>query len=115
MAAVNQGGSVMPTYVNLFTYTQRGIEHIKEAPKRLEVAKRCFAGMGAQLKEFYLVMGRYDIVTISEAPNDETMTRVALTFGALGNVRSETLRAFTEEEYRRIVADVPLEECGEEE
>lgn len=103
----------MPTYVNLFTYTQRGIEHIKDAPSRLEVAKRCFAGMGGKLKEFYLVMGRYDVVTISEAPNDETMTRIALTFGALGNVRSETLRAFTEEEYEKIVAEIPLEgECA---
>lgn len=102
----------MPTYVNLFTYTQRGLEQIKEAPRRLELAKRAFAGMGAQLKEFYLVMGRFDVVTISEAPDDETMTRIALTFGALGYVRSETLRAFTEREYEKIISDIPLDESA---
>lgn len=100
----------MPTYINLFTYTQRGIEHIKEAPQRVEQAKRAFAGMGAKLKEFYLVMGRFDVIIVSEAPDDETMTKIALTFSALGNVRSETLRAFTEEEYEKIISDIPLDE-----
>ena len=63
--------------------------------------------MGAKMKEAYLVMGRYDIVLVSEGPDDETMAKVALAVGSLGNVRSETLRAFTEDEYRKIIASLP--------
>jgi len=54
-------------------------------------------------KDFYRVMGQYDAVCISEAPDDETAAKLILAVGSKGNVRSETLRAFTEEEYRKIV------------
>ena len=97
----------MPTYIHLFSFTQQGIEHIKEGPNRLDVAKRAFAGLGGKLKEFYFVFGHHDLVVISEAPDDATMAKIVLTFGSLGNVRSETLRAFTEEEYRKIVTALP--------
>jgi uncharacterized protein with GYD domain len=59
------------------------------------------------LKEFYLVMGKYDMVVISEAPDDEAAAKVALSIGAGGAVRTETLRAFTEDEYREIIAALP--------
>jgi uncharacterized protein with GYD domain len=62
---------------------------------------------GSELKAFYLTMGRYDIVTISEAPDDATAAKVALTVGSAGNVTTETLRAFNEDEYREIVAALP--------
>lgn len=63
--------------------------------------------MGAQVKEFYSVMGRYDTVFIVEAPDDETIAKAALFVGSLGTVRTETLRAFTEDEYRKIIAALP--------
>jgi len=63
--------------------------------------------MGAELKAWYLVMGRYDIVTLWEAPSDETMARLMLSLGSLGNVTTETLRAITEDEFRKIVATLP--------
>jgi uncharacterized protein with GYD domain len=63
--------------------------------------------MGAELKAFYLVMGRYDAVVISEAPNDETVGKLVLMIGAQGNIRTETLRAFTEDEYRKMIAALP--------
>jgi uncharacterized protein with GYD domain len=63
--------------------------------------------MGGQLKAFYLTMGRYDAVVVSEAPDDETATRFALATGARGFVRTETLRAYPEDEYRKIVASLP--------
>ena len=57
--------------------------------------------------EFYLVAGQYDMVVVSECPDDETAARVMLAIGSAGNVRTETLRAFTEDEYRKIIAGLP--------
>ncbi len=97
----------MVTYIILVSYTEQGIRDIKESPARLEAAKDAFLAVGAQLKEFYLVTGQYDIVALVEAPDDETMAKLALSLGSKGNVRTETLRAFTEEEYRKIILALP--------
>lgn len=97
----------MPTYITLYQYTQQGIQNIRESPNRLDKARELIRSMGAELKQFYLVNGRYDIVTVGEAPDDETETKVALAIASAGNVRTETLRAYTEEQYRRIIADLP--------
>jgi uncharacterized protein with GYD domain len=97
----------MATYIVLLSWTQQGIENIKQSPNRLDAAKKAFADMGADLKQIYLVMGRYDFVSVVEAPDDETIARVALALGSKGSVRSETLRAFTEDEYRKIIAGLP--------
>ncbi len=97
----------MPTYVTLFRFTQQGIKNIKEGPARLEAAKKTCTDMGAKIQEFYLAMGRYDAVVVTEAPDDETMTKVGLAIGLRGNVRSETLRVFSEDEYRKLIAALP--------
>jgi len=97
----------MPTYISLVQYTTKGIEAIKDSPKRLDAARKVFEEAGAKLKDFYLVMGEYDIVIISEAPNDEVVARVNLTLGAKGSVRTRTSRAFNEAEYRKIVSSLP--------
>ena len=97
----------MATYITLYRWTQQGIENIKDSPNRLDAAKELTRSMGAELKEFYLVNGQYDIIAISEAPNDETATRVAMAIASAGNVHSETLRAYTEEEFRNIIAALP--------
>jgi len=97
----------MPTYISLIRWTQKGIENIKEGPDRLEAAKKAFQEAGGELKEFYLVTGQYDAVVIGEFPNDETVAKVALATGSQGNIRTETLRAFTEDEYRRIITGLP--------
>jgi uncharacterized protein with GYD domain len=97
----------MPTYIILLRYTQQGIGDIKESPKRLDAAKQAFRAMGAELKQWYLVAGQYDAVVIGEAPDDETVMKLALSIGARGAVRTETLRAFTEDEYRKIIASLP--------
>jgi uncharacterized protein with GYD domain len=83
------------------------MQNIKEGPARLDAAKQRFQAMGAEMKAFYLVMGQYDAVVIIEAPDDETVAKMALTAGAVGNIRIETLRAFTEDEYRQLVAALP--------
>jgi uncharacterized protein with GYD domain len=97
----------MPTYITLFHFTQQGIEKIKESPARLDRVKEAVKAAGGELKAFYLTMGQYDGVVISEAPSDEAYTRLILAIGAAGSVRTETFRAYTEDEYRKIIAALP--------
>jgi uncharacterized protein with GYD domain len=96
----------MPTYVSLVRYTDQGIRTIKESPARLDLAKKAFQAAGGELKQFYLAMGKYDIVIVAEAPNDEVAATVTLGLGSMGNVRTETLRVFTESEFRNIVGSL---------
>ena len=96
----------MPTYITFLNWTQQGIQGIKDAPKRLDAAKKIYKAAGAEIKAFYLVFGQYDAVVVSEAPNDEAAARVALTVGKQGNVRTQTSRAFSEAEYRKLVRSV---------
>ena len=93
----------MATYLLLLNYTDQGIRNIKESPKRVDAARALARKHGAELKEFYLTMGAYDIVTVVEAPSDEAVAKFVLATGALGNVRSTTLKAFSEAEFRKIV------------
>jgi uncharacterized protein with GYD domain len=97
----------MSTYISLIKLTHQGITSIKHGPARLDAGKEALKAFGSELKAFYLTMGRYDIVAISEAPDDAAAAKVALAIGAAGNVTTETLRAFTEDEYRQIVAALP--------
>jgi uncharacterized protein with GYD domain len=97
----------MPTYITLFRWTQDGIEQVKDSPARLDQAKQLFQQFGGQVKSFYIVLGHYDAVLVSEAPDDETAARIALAVAAQGKIRSETLRAFTETEYRQLIATLP--------
>lgn len=97
----------MATYISLIRLTQQGISSIKDGPARLDAGKETLKSFGSELKAFYLTMGRYDIVAISEAPDDAAAAKVALAVGSAGNVTTETLRAFTEDEYREIVAALP--------
>ena len=78
----------------LVNYTPKGIENIKESPARLDAVKKAFQAMGAEFKKFYLAMGRYDIVVVGEAPNDETVAKLALSIGSAGSVRIETVKSF---------------------
>jgi uncharacterized protein with GYD domain len=97
----------MATYISLIHWTEKGIKDVKQSPARLETAKKAFKAAGAELKQFYLVMGQYDMVAIGEGPDDATMAKVALTIGRAGALRTETLRAFNEDEYRKIIAALP--------
>jgi len=97
----------MPTYVTLLKFTDKGIQAIKDSAKRVEAAKQMAKAAGVQIKGIYYVMGRYDAVVISEAADDETAVRLSLTGGMQGNVTSETLRAFPDDEFMKIVAKLP--------
>jgi uncharacterized protein with GYD domain len=97
----------MATYISLLRYTQQGVEQIKDSPARLDAARKAFEELGASIKAFYLVTGQYDAMVITEAPDDTTVAKVSLALGSRGNVRTETLRAFTEAEFRKIVSALP--------
>jgi uncharacterized protein with GYD domain len=99
-------GNGPPTSPSSSTPT-RGISTIKEGSARLDANKEVLNRYGSELKAFYLTMGQYDIVTISEAPDDAAAAKLALTVGSAGNATTQTLRAFTEDEYREIVAASP--------
>ena len=96
----------MPTYISLGNWTDQGVRNVKDATKRLDAAKQMMKDAGGELKAFYMTMGAYDLVTIAEAPSDEIVAKILLTIGGLGNVRTTTLRAFTEAETRKIIASL---------
>ena len=97
----------MFTYITLYRYTSKGIGAVKESPKRVEQARQALEKAGAKLKAIYLTTGRYDLVAISEWPNEESAMTFLLAQGAAGNVTSETLRAFDEAAFKKIVAAIP--------
>jgi uncharacterized protein with GYD domain len=96
----------MPQYVTLLKYTQQGSANIKQSPARLEAAKKAAAELGGKLHAWYLTMGQYDAVAIWEFPNDEASARFLLSIAALGNLTSETLKAFDEAEYRKLIGEI---------
>ena len=96
----------MPTYIALLNWTGQGIKNVNDSPSRLDAGREAFKKLGVNLKETYLTMGRYDHVCIIEAPDDEAFATAMLTLGAQGNVKTETLKAFTEDQYRKICASI---------
>jgi uncharacterized protein with GYD domain len=97
----------MPTYVTLVSYTAQGVAKMKESPVRLVKAREVFKMMGCELKSFYLSMGQYDAVVISEGPDDASVMKAAITVAGAGAIRTETMRVFTEPEYKDICAGLP--------
>ena len=97
----------MATYIILINYTDQGIRNIKDSPKRLDAAKKMLKTMGGEIKDFYLTMGTYDLAIVAEAASDDVITKFALASGSLGNIRTTTLKAFPEAEYRKIIAALP--------
>lgn len=96
----------MTTYVLLASWTEQGIRDIKDSPQRLDSARKMLADMGGSLKSFFLTMGDYDIVAVYEAPDDAIAARFTIQLGQLGDVRTQTLKAFPEAAYREIVASL---------
>jgi uncharacterized protein with GYD domain len=93
----------MAQYLILFHFTHQGMDHLKGSPDRIAAIKAAAARHKVKVKEFYSLMGQYDSMFIVEAPADEAVAQLSLTIGAQGNVRTETLRAFNEEEFRKLV------------
>jgi len=96
----------MPTYIALLNWTEQGIAKVKASPKRLDAGKKAFQKAGCEIKETFLTMGPYDLVCIIEAPDAESVAKVVLTLGSDGNVKTLTMPAFTEDEYRKIIGSL---------
>ena len=94
----------MATYLVLGHYTDQGIRNIKDTTKRAEAIREVARKCGVTIKEVYWTLGQYDLVTILEAPDDASVTAFGLSAGAQGNVRTQTLRAYSAEEMARILA-----------
>ena len=97
----------MPTYVSLINWTEKGVANFKSTVDRAEAGNALAGSFGGALKEIYWTLGAYDIVVISEAPDDESATAFALTLAAQGNVRTTTMRAFDAGEMKAIIAKAP--------
>src|SRR6476659_1925464 len=103
---IAEGKNTMPTYIALINWTAQGIVKVKDSPKRLDAGRKEFKKLGVEIQAAYSTMGRYDLVCVMTAPNDEAYAKATLSLGRQGNVTTETLKAFTEEEYRKIVGSL---------
>jgi uncharacterized protein with GYD domain len=95
---------IMANYVILATFTDQGVKTAKDSPKRAEAFKQMAKTFDVTVKEIFWTQGRYDIVIITEAPDEVAATALNLSLSALGNIRTESLRAFSAEEMTKIVA-----------
>jgi uncharacterized protein with GYD domain len=93
----------MPTYIVLSNFTDQGIRNVKDTTKRAEAVKAAAKKFGASMNQIYWTLGQYDLVAIVEAPDDESATAFALAIGAAGNIRGQTLRAFSKDEMDGIL------------
>ena len=94
----------MATYICLINFTNRGIRNVKDTTKRAAKVKELAKTFGVTAKEFFWTLGNYDLVGIFEAPDDASMTAVGLSIGTAGNVRTQTLRAFSQDDMDGILA-----------
>ncbi len=93
----------MPRYVLLLNWTEQGVKNYKQTADRAAAAKQAFEKKGCRVTDCVWTLGPYDLVLSAEAPDDETITGVSIALGALGNVKTTTMRAFSEDEIRKIV------------
>jgi len=92
----------MPNYISLCRWTSAGTEKLKDSPTRLDAAKKTFADSGVKILNFYMTMGKYDMVIVFDAPSDEALAKAMLAMLAKGSITAHTSRAFNEDEYRKI-------------
>jgi uncharacterized protein with GYD domain len=96
----------MATYIMLANFTDQGIRNVKDTVKRADAFRELAKGAGVTVKELCWTLGQYDIVAIAEAPDDMTVTALSLTLGKSGNVRTQTLRAFSADDMNKILTKV---------
>ena len=96
----------MPMYISLVQFTDKGIQAAKETTQRVTDWAAKVKPMGVSIKDMYWTLGHYDQVCVFEAPDDETAASVLLAADMLGNIRTQTLRAFTTSEMEKILAKV---------
>jgi uncharacterized protein with GYD domain len=100
------GGNVMATYIVLANFTDQGIRNIKDTTKRADAFKKLAKSMGANVKELYWTLGTHDIICVIEGQDDTEITAIGLALGKSGNVRTQTLRAFSQADMEAILGKV---------
>jgi uncharacterized protein with GYD domain len=96
----------MSFYIILWNYTDQGIKNVKESPKRVNIFKSKLENAGGRLIDTYYTFGKYDGVSIVEAPNDEALMSCLLSIGSQGNARTVTLKAFSYDEASKIMENI---------
>ena len=96
----------MPTYISLVRWTQQGVAKVKDSPNRFDAGRKAFREMGVEIKQLHMTMGRYDLIMLLEAPSDDVVATALLSLAAQGNVQTETLKAWNEDDYRRITGSI---------
>jgi uncharacterized protein with GYD domain len=96
----------MTTYVMLANWTEQGIRNARDSATRLDKARNALTAMGGKFSSVFLTMGEFDLVIVYEAPDDAIAARFSIQLGMLGNVRTNTLKAFPEDAYREIIASL---------
>jgi uncharacterized protein with GYD domain len=99
----------MATFISLLNFTEKGIRGYQSSPGRADIFRSMAKNAGVRVKEIYWTIGSCDIVLVLEAPDDETIAALMLGLGAIGNVRSQTLRGFNASEMKDIITKVPSE------
>jgi len=99
--------NIMATYISLVQFTDKGIQAAKETTQRVAEWAATVQSMGVSIKQMYWTLGQYDQVCVFEAPDDETAASVLLSADMLGNIRTQTLRAFTSTEMEKILSRIP--------
>ena len=97
----------MPLFIVTINWTDQGIRGIKDAPKRRQAAKDLGKKVGVEIKQLYLTTGDSDLLAIVEAASGENIAKFAMAMGAQGNIRTRTVRAWTEAEFDRLVGELP--------
>jgi uncharacterized protein with GYD domain len=96
----------MPTFITMLKWTPNGIQNIKGSPNRLDEGRKSFQKLGVNLKDVYLTMGQHDLICVLEAPDNATVARAVLSLSQVGAVTTETMAAFTEDEYRKLIGSL---------
>jgi uncharacterized protein with GYD domain len=97
----------MLSYIVLASFTDQGIRTIKDTTKRADAAKEMAGRFGVKMKEIYWTQGQYDLVTLCEGENEAAMTAFGLALSSTGNIRFQTLRAFSRDEMNGILSKLP--------
>jgi len=97
----------MATFISFLNWTEQGIQNVKDAPNRAEAARAALKNLGGEIKDIYLTTGEYDLLVIVDLPDGADMAKFALAIGQQGNVRTTTVRGFSEDEFYKILDDLP--------
>ena len=97
----------MPTFISMLSWTDQGIRNVKDSPKRLQAGREAAKKLGVDIKQVFLVNGEFDLLVIMEAADGSNVAKLVMTLGAQGNVRSHTVRAWSEAEYAKLISELP--------